>query len=77
MGLLRGLTLSSVTFILTYIFHCPLLKNIRFKGVGGGAECACYMKKNKSSMEFAVLIVVRMKGYLPEYMTTHARSRQD
>ena len=33
--ILRGLTLSFVTFILTYIFHRPLMKTIPF-GRGGG-----------------------------------------
>jgi hypothetical protein len=47
--------ISSVTFILTYIFQCPHLKTIRF---GGGGGSAYYVKKNKATVELAVLMVV-------------------
>jgi len=56
-------------------FSLSTSENHSFRAGGGG--CAYYVKKDKSSTEFAVLIAVRVKDYLSEYMTTHARRRQD
>ena len=63
-----------ICYIHTFIyFSLSTSENHSFRGGG----CAYYLKKNKPSMEFAVLMVVRMKEYLPEHMKNHVRSRQD
>jgi len=59
-----------ICYIHTHIyFSLSSSANHSFRGRG----CAYYVKKNKSSMEFAVLMVVRMEDYLAEYMTTHCQ----